>query len=184
MNMSDSVNLFEITVVILFSSLFSLGGGNGPIAVIQSQWVEVGILDPALFAWVLALSYLTPGPKAGFLSGVGYYLHGLTGALAAVVGIVIPTCIGATGVSYGLKRLRPIITRITLPAGFVISGMIAAAAWGMAAPMNVNLVEILVIIFVAVLVGKRKAQPVQVVLGAATIGLLWWLLIQTGTLLY
>lgn len=182
--MSDSVTLFEVIVVILFSSLFSLGGGNGPIAVIQSQWIESGILDPALFAWVLALSYLTPGPKAGFLSGVGYYLHGLTGAFAAVIGIVIPTCIGATGVSYGLKHLRPIITRITLPAGFVIAGMIAAAAWGMAAPMNVNTVEILLITVVAVLVGKRKVQPVQVVLGAAVIGLFWLLLIQTGTTVY
>jgi chromate transporter len=175
--MGNSVDLLEIVWVILLSSIFSLGGGNGPIAVIQNQWVEPGILDPSLFAWVLALSYLTPGPKAGFLSGIGYYLGGLWGALAAVVGIVIPTCIGASGVSYGMKRLKPIITRIALPAGFIIAGMIIAAAWSMAQPMNLSFLEMIAVGVVALLVGWKNVQPVSVVLGSAGVGLVWWLIV-------
>jgi chromate transporter len=175
--MTSSVSLLEIVLVILLSSIFSLGGGNGPIAVIQNQWVEPGILDPSLFAWVLALSYLTPGPKAGFLSGIGYYLGGLWGALAAVVGIIIPTTIGASGVSYGMQRLKPVIDRITLPAGFIIAGMIIAAAWSMAQPMNLSSLELIAVAVVAVLVGWRNVQPVSVVLGSAGVGLVWWLIV-------
>jgi chromate transporter len=174
--MGASVGIFEIVGVILLSSLFSLGGGNGPIAVIQDRWVAQGVLDPSLFAWAIALSYLTPGPKAGFLSGIGYYLYGLPGALAAVVGIVIPTCIGSGAVSYGFAKLQPIIKRISLPAGFVIAGMIAAAAWNMVTPMKLSGYELAAAALVAVLVGWRNLEPVVVVLGAATAGLLWWLL--------
>ena len=81
------VGLFEVFLVTALSSLFSIGGGNGPAAVIQDRWVGTGALDPGLFAWALALGYLSPGPKAGFLAGVGYYVHGVTGAVAAIVGI-------------------------------------------------------------------------------------------------
>jgi chromate transporter len=42
------------------SSFFSLGGGNGAVAVIQSQWIEPGVMDPGLFAWAFALGHLVP----------------------------------------------------------------------------------------------------------------------------
>lgn len=172
--MAGSVSLFEIMTVILLSSLFSLGGGNGPVAVIQDRWVGKGLLDPGLFAWALALGYLSPGPKAGFLSGIGYYMYGVPGAVAAIIGILIPTCIGAAGVSYGYQKLEPVIKAISLPAGFVIAGMIAAAAWDMVSPMKLNAVEIGAVAVVAVLVAWRNLEPYIIVLGAAAAGLLWW----------
>lgn len=174
--MSGDVSLAEILGVVLVSSLFSLGGGNGPIAVVQSQWVETGRLDPGLFAWVIALGYLSPGPKAGFLSGLGYYLQGFPGAIAAVLGIIIPACVASASVTHIFGRLRPLIARIRLPASFVIAGMIAAAAWGTAAPMKLTVPELLAVAVVAVLVGWRHVEPLWVVLGAAAIGVLAWLL--------
>jgi chromate transporter len=170
------VGLAEITVVVLLSSLFSLGGGNGAIAVIQDRWVGQGLLDPALFAWAIALGYLSPGPKAGFLSGIGYYMYGLPGAMAAIVGIIIPTCVGAAGVSYGYRKLAPIIKWISLPAGFVIAGMIVAAAWDLATPMKLSAIEIGAAAVVAVLVAWRNLEPYIVVLGSAALGFAWWLL--------
>jgi chromate transporter len=171
-----SVGFIEIVLVILLSSLFSIGGGNGPIAVIQDQWVTPGLLEPSLFAWAIALGYLSPGPKAGFLSGIGYYMYGLPGALAAIVGIVAPTCVGAAAVSYWFTKLQPVIKRISLPAGFVIAGMITAAAWHLALPMELTGIEIGGAAIVAGLVGWRNLEPAIVVLGSAALGLLWWLL--------
>jgi chromate transporter len=173
--MSDEVGFLEIIGVILLSSLFSLGGGNGQLAVIQDRWVSPGLLEPSLFAWALALGYLSPGPKAGFLAGIGYYMAGLPGALAALLGIVLPTWVSAAAVSYWFGRLQPIIKRISLPAGFVIAGMITAAAWNLAMPMDLGPLEIGAAAIVAVLVGWRNLEPAVVVLGSAAIGLLWWL---------
>lgn len=170
------VGIFDIFAVVFLSSLFSLGGGNGPVAVMQDRWVSKGLLDPALFAWALALGYLSPGPKAGFICGIGYFMYGLPGALAAIVGILIPTWLGSAGVVYGYKKLEPIIAAITLPASFVIAGMITAAAWNTLTPMKLAPIEIAAAVLVAVLVGWRNVEPVIVVLGSAAVGVIWWFL--------
>lgn len=168
--------LLEILLVVLVSSLFSIGGGAGPIAVIQDRWVSPGVLEASLFAWAIALGHLSPGPKAGFLAGVGYYMAGIPGAIAAIIGIAMPTTVGAAAVSYWYAKLRPVINWIRLPAGFVVAGLITAAAWGLAAPLDLNAVEIGAVGVVAVLIGWRNLEPAIVIIGAALIGLLWGLL--------
>lgn len=173
---AESVGVLEILAVVAVSCLFSLGGGNGPLAVVQDRWVGKGLLDPGLFAWAIALGYLSPGPKAGFLSGVGYYLYGVPGAAAAIAGLVIPTWIGSAAVSYGYRKLAPVIAAVSLPAGFVIAGMIAAAAWDTAGPMALGEMEIAAAGMVAVAVAWRKPEPAFVVLGAALAGLGWYFL--------
>lgn len=173
--MTDNpVGFLDIIGVIALSSLFSIGGGNGPLAVIQDRWVNPGLLEPSLFAWALALSYLSPGPKAGFLSGIGYYMYGLPGALAAVIGIILPTWLSVGAVSYWFDRLEPLIKRISLPAGFVIAGMITAAAWSLARPMGLSIAEISIAATVAILVAWRNLEPAIVVIGSAFAGLCWW----------
>jgi chromate transporter len=168
--------LLEIFLVVLISSLFSVGGGNGPTAVIQDRWVGHGVLDPALFSWALALGYLSPGPKAGFLAGIGYYMAGVPGALVAIGGIALPTLAGSAAVSYAYRTLEPVIRRIALPASFVVAGMIAAAAWDMALPMHMSYPEIAAVAAVALLVGVFNLDAVIVVLGAAAGGFGWWLM--------
>ena len=72
--MSNNASLLvEILAVIAFSTLFSLGGGNGQLAIIQDYWVDPGILSPALFAWAYAIGNLVPGPKCSFVAGIGYF---------------------------------------------------------------------------------------------------------------
>lgn len=173
--MTDNpVGFVEIIIVIFVNSLFSVGGGNGPLAVIQDRWVNPGLLEPTLFAWALGLGYLSPGPKAGFLAGIGYYMYGLPGALAAIIGIILPTLLGAGAVTYWFDRLQPVIQRISLPAGFVIAGMISAAAWNLSKPMALTPPEIIVAATIAVLVAWRSPEPAFIVIGSAIAGLGWW----------
>jgi chromate transporter len=172
---TGSVGIVDVFVVIFVSTLFSIGGGNGPIAVMQDRWVTPGLLDPTSFAWAIALGQITPGPNAGFLAGIGYYMYGLPGALAAVAGIVLPTSIGAAAVTHWFAKLEPVIKKLSIPAGFVIGGMIAAAAWHMAAPMKLSAIEAVGVAVVAIAVGWRNLSAAIVVLGSATAGLVWWL---------
>lgn len=167
--------LTEVLLVVAFSSLFSIGGGNGPLAIIQDRWVATGLLAPPLFAWAIALGHLSPGPKSGFLAGIGYYMAGWPGALAAVLGIVLPTWLACAGVSRSFRRLEPVIRRIGLPATFVVAGMIAAAAWDLARPMELTVPEMLGAGLVTVLIAWRNVEPALVVLAAAGLGPLWWL---------
>jgi chromate transporter len=170
------VSFFEILLIMFLSGFFSLGGGNGAVAVIQSQWIEPGILDPGLFAWAFALGHLVPGPKIGFTSGVGYYLLGLPGAIAAVLGIVASSCVSAAAGAFGLRRIGPLLHRLELPAGFVIAGMIAAAAWMTASPMKLTPPELLAVVMVTALVGRFRVEPAVVLVTGLLAGLAWSLL--------
>ena len=166
-------SFFEIMFVLFLGSLLSLGGGNGPSAFIQDHWVRSGVLDASLFTWALALGNLSPGPKAGFVAGVGYYLLGFPGAVAATLGVLIPSWLGAAGVVHGMNRMKTVISRVGLPASFVIAGLIAAAAWGTALPLDFGAVEMLLVVIVAFLVAARRIEAGWLMLTAAGAGLLW-----------
>jgi chromate transporter len=167
------VGLLEIVLLMLLSAVFSFGGGSGQIPLIQGRWVETGQLAPELFSFALAMTYLAPGPRAGFVAGVGYYLAGLPGAAAAMLGIVVPTVIGAAAVNAALARMQRILRRLKPSSGFVIAGLIAAAAWGTARPLDLLAVEVLAVAGVAVVVAWRNVEPLKVVLAAVALGLLW-----------
>ncbi|MDK3255412.1 chromate transporter [Blastococcus capsensis] len=171
--MTDDVGVVEIFLLMLFSALFSFGGGSGQIPLIQGRWVETGKLPPELFSFSLAITYLAPGPRAGFLAGVGYYLAGLPGAGAAMLGILVPTVLGAGAVNAALGRMQRILRRLKPSSGFVIAGLIAAAAWGTARPLDLLPVEMLAVAAVAVAVAWRDVEPLKLVLAALSLGLLW-----------
>lgn len=174
--MTGTGGLLEIFFFIAMSSLFSFGGGNGQIPVVQGRWVEPGMLSPGGFSMALALSYLTPGPKAGFIAGVGYYLAGFPGAVVAVLGLALPTCLGAAAVSAASDRLRRLVQTVVPSSGYVLAALIAAAAWGTAEPMDLGPVEMLGVAVVAVLVAWRSVSPLALVGGALGIGAVWTLL--------
>ena len=169
----SEVGVLEILLLMLFSALFSFGGGNGQIPLIQGRWVETGQLAPELFSFSLAITYLAPGPRSGFVAGVGYYLAGLPGAAAAMLGVLVPTVLGAAEVSAALGRMQRILRRLKPSSGFVIAGLIASAAWGIARPLDLLAVEVLAVALVAAVVAARDVEPLKVVLAAVVAGLLW-----------
>ncbi len=172
----DDVGVVEIFLLMLFSALFSFGGGSGAIPLIQGRWVETGKLAPELFSFSLAITYLAPGPRAGFLAGVGYYLAGLPGAGAAMLGVIVPTVIGAGAVSMALSRVQRILRRLKPSSGFVIAGLIAAAAWGTGRPLDLLPAEMAAVAAVAVVVAWRDVDPLKVVLLALAVGVGWSLM--------
>ena len=171
----SSVGIVEVFLVVATSTLCSIGGGNGPSAFMQDRWVSPGLLDPSLFAWAIALGHLTPGPNAGFLAAIGYYMYGLPGAITSVVAVIVPTALGSAAVTFWFEKLQPVIKLISLPAGFVIAGMIAAAAWQLAKPMQLSASELVGVCVVTLLIAWRNLSPVLVILGSACVGFLLWL---------
>jgi chromate transporter len=173
----DGVSLWAIMGVIMFSTLFSLGGGNGQVAVIQDQWVSRGLLEPTLFAWAFAIGNFVPGPKVSFIAGIGYYMGGIPGALAALVGIVVPTSIGASLASHYYLKFNRVIQHMSLSAGFVIAGMMTTA--GIALGMTVdqiNVFEVMVIVIAALMFFWLGLDAIIIVASAAALGVVvWWL---------
>ena len=167
---SNASLLVEILAVIAFSTLFSLGGGNGQLAIIQDHWVDPGILSPGLFAWAYAIGNFVPGPKCSFVAGIGYFLAGFPGALACLVGISIPTVVGASLASHWHDYLKRYVALFIPASGFVIAGMMLTAGTGLAQSISIDPVEYLLVGFVVLGVWLKRWDPGVVVLGSAGLG--------------
>ena len=102
--MSAHLMLFWIFFKI---SLFSIGGGYNMIPLMQHEVAVRGWLTPERFLDVLAVSEITPGPIAVNLATfAGYQVAGLTGSIAATVGVCLPGAILLLALGTLAIRLR------------------------------------------------------------------------------
>lgn len=180
MNDVQTVSALDVMGVIMMSTLFSIGGGNGQIALIQDYWVGPGLLEPALFAWAYAIGNFVPGPKVSFVTGIGYYMAGIPGAIAALAGIVIPTSIGASLASHWYLKFQKVINHMTLSATFVIAGMMTTAAFGLARPMDIQWIEYAVVFAAALAFAWKGLDAMYIVGGSAGLGALIWVVQQAA----
>lgn len=172
----ESVGFLGVMGIIMLSTLFSIGGGNGQVAVIQDQWVSPGLLAPAMLTWAYALGSFAPGPKVSFIAGIGFYMAGMPGALAAILGVVIPTSIGASIASHWYNRFQSVINHISISATFIIAGMMTTAALGLALPMDIQLLELGVVVVAAMLFIVFRLDAIYIVSGSAALGTILWLI--------
>lgn len=176
--------------------LFSIGGGYAILPLIKEQVVDAhGWLTLNQFADVVAISQMTPGPIAlNAATFVGIRLAGVSGAILATVGCILPSCIivlviarfyikyRSFAVAQGvLDGLRP--TVVALIATASLSILLFALFGSDELPLSLahfNLSSAL--IFAAGLIILRTVKPsaVLIILGAGGISLLISLIPQTA----
>ena len=91
-----------------------------------------------------------------------------------MLGTIVPTVLGAGAGSAALGRMQWILRRLEPSAGYVIAGLIAAAAGGTARPLGLLPLEALAVAAVAVVVAWRDIEPLPVVLAAVALGGIWF----------
>ena len=84
------LQLFGVFFII---GLFTFGGGYAMLSLIQTQIVAIhGWLTESAFTDIVAISQMTPGPVGiNCATYVGYKMAGMTGAVLATLGIVLPS---------------------------------------------------------------------------------------------
>ena len=86
--------LWNIFLLFTRVALFSWGGGAASLALMQRETTAAGWITPAEFADAVAVGNALPGPIAPQVSAyVGYKLAGVPGAIAAVIGTVVPATV-------------------------------------------------------------------------------------------
>ena len=178
--------LWQIFVLFTRVALFSWGGGPASLALMQRETTTAGWVTPAEFADAVAVSNALPGPIAPQVSAyVGYKLAGLSGALAAVAGTVVP----ATALMlvmivafFGFKDSGPIQSMLTAVRPVVVGLLVwtaydmalsvfgaRQAGWGNVLTHGLDKIVLTVVAFV--LLTFTRVNPVWIIVGAAGLGL-------------
>jgi len=155
------------------------GGGLVMVPLLEGLIVDhLGWLSHAGFSAGLAASQLTPGPILGIATFTGMEVAGFAGALAATVGIYLPTALIAVGVSSVAERLKGSrrFQHAMVGVRCAVVGLIAGASVSLLLKMPLNAApwQCGVMVAVAYFVVWRLKQPPYIALPVGM--LLAWLL--------
>ena len=104
------IKMISLFFTFMKIGLFTFGGGYAMLPLIQRETVEnkKWISDEDILD-IVAIAESTPGPIAiNAATFVGYRVGGLLGALAATVGIVLPSFAIITAISFALVKFQDV----------------------------------------------------------------------------
>jgi chromate transporter len=192
--------LFKLFYTFMLIGLVTFGGGYAMVPLFQRYVVDSGWISSDMLSDMIGIAQMTPGPfSVNTATFVGMKMGGIWAAIAATVGIMVPSFVivilvakafdafkNSKYVQNALYGLRPVVT-----------GMIAAAAFSIGAEtfLNSNAAEGLqkvngvasflsfvgqavnfksILIFAVVFVGSRylKAHPILMIGLSAVLGIL------------
>ena len=166
-------------------SLFSIGGGYNMVPLMQHEVDAHAWLPSGRFMDVLAVSEITPGPIAVNLATfAGYHVAGLTGSLAATVGVCLPgalllLALGAIAIRLRDRPAFRAAMRGLMPA---LVGLLAATALRLAMALVPEgaafppLPAVLIFAGALGLILWKKVHPLPLLAGAAAAGILFHLI--------
>lgn len=174
-------DLVDLFLHFLTLSLLSIGGAMSTTPEMHRYLVvERGWLGDADFTTGIALAQAAPGPNVLFVPVLGFQVAGLGGALAALVGILLPSTLLSLGASRWSSRRRdtPLVRAFTAGLAPVTVGLTFASGWVLALPFidgNGQRLGALAVIVatVAVTLRTRLAPIWMIALGALVGGLGW-----------
>ena len=184
-------------LVKLFWSFFqigamSIGGGYAALPLIRAQVVDLhGWLTMTEFTDLITIAEMTPGPIA--INGatfVGTQIAGLTGAIIATLGCILPSSAIVLTLAWLYNRfrkltviqgilsgLRPAVVALIASAGLSI---LLTALWGSSSPADWlgDFQIIPCLLFAAALTALKKFRlsPIAVMLGCGGLGIVLHLL--------
>ncbi len=173
--------------------LFSIGGGMAAIPLIKNQVVELNNwLTLTEFTDLITIAEMTPGPIAiNSATFVGIRIAGVTGAIVATLGCILPSCIIVSILAWiyfrykelslmqgVLAGLRPAIVALIASAGFSI---LILALWGEDGvslnPSSINLISLILFTVSIIILRKWKPNPIYIMLGSGVVGGILYLIV-------
>ncbi len=122
--------LAKLFYIFLKVGLFAFGGGYVILPLIYQEIRKFGLMTPAEFSDIVALSQMTPGPiSVNAATYVGFKSAGLAGAVVATIGVVLPCMIITLLIIAFLVKFKssPAIKSILVGIRPATVGLIAAA---------------------------------------------------------
>lgn len=173
--------LWQLFLVFIKVGLISFGGGYAVMTLIQREVAGKGWVEAGEFQEIVSLAGMAPGSIAtNTATLIGYSQSGFLGAVAATVGIILPSLIiviiltacfirlqNNEWVKSSFYGLRPVVTGLIIYAAihFGLTGRSdSLLSWSMAGTL-------LICAGCLALVAKYKVHPFGVILLAAVAGI-------------
>jgi chromate transporter len=167
--------LLEIFWSFMKIGAFTFGGGYAMIPLIQHEViVRRRWLDDTTFSDLLTLAQAAPGPiSLNTAVFVGYKQHGYGGALAAVLGVVLPSFFIILAVALFFAGMRD---NVWVDAAFrgmrpAVVALIVAPIVGLARGMHWTLISVAAA--TSLVVWYFGISPVWLLIAGAIAGVLW-----------
>lgn len=101
------MSLLQLAFTFFYIGLFTIGGGQVAITLMQQSIVSSGLISQAQFYNMVAISESTPGPIGiNMATYIGYELYGVPGALAVTGAQVLPSIIIILIIARFLKSFK------------------------------------------------------------------------------
>ena len=164
------VDLFWRFVLI---SLLAFGGGGAALPLVERLAVhEAGWASSQDFATAVACGYVTPGPVLITATFVGYRAAGLSGAVAATVGVFFMPWFLAAAAARQLQRVlqHPRLAGFGRGAAPAVVGLLGVTALSIAKQSVTHWGYGMIAVIALGLALWTKLHPLVILLGSAAIG--------------
>ena len=181
---TDFKKALKLFIVFFKIGAFTFGGGYAMVPIIQSEvaekrgWIKnEDILD------ILAISESTPGPIAiNSATFVGYQVAGVLGSVMATLGVVLPSLIIISIVSYFFRQFLTfkVVKYAFLGIRAGVLALIVKAAKNMMKACPKNGVAYTIVALAFILTVVFDINVFAVIIGSAVTGLVYSLLMNKG----
>lgn len=163
--------LVDLFLTFAYITFISFGGMISSFPELERQVVQVHKwMSHQDFINAYALSMFAPGPNVSYSFLMGNQIAGWPGAIASLLGLVVPTSLLMAGVAFLTECSRPPswMKRFYVAVRPITIGLILAAAWNMS--QNLSTFSIVICIATTVLTLRKWLSPSWIVLFAAILG--------------
>lgn len=164
-----------LSIFFIFLKVGSILYGSGYVlfAYLDAELVSTGLLTRADLVEAIAMGQFTPGPVLSTATFIGYQMGGWSGAIAATVGMFLPSFLF-------VWILNPLVPKMRSSKlmGFILDSVNAAAVAVMAAVLIEMATEVIInipgiiiaVISLFMVFGPRKINPAWIILTGAFLG--------------
>ncbi|MDD5017501.1 MAG: chromate transporter [Eubacteriales bacterium] len=174
--MAKDKSLISIFLIMLKLGALTFGGGYAMVPLFEDEFVQKrGWIACEDMANMIALSQSVPGAIAincGIL--IGYRLKKLRGALAAVAGIILPSLVVLTAVTYLYEAVRDnaYVTGALRGIRAAVVALLVSAFWRLSKPFRKDIISIAFFATAFLLSLLLNLNSIYIILGAVVFGIL------------
>ncbi len=126
------MSLLELFGIFFYVGLFTIGGGQVAITLMQQIFFEKNLITPDRFYNMVAISESTPGPIGiNMATYIGYTFYGFPGGCITTFGTVLPSLIVIMVIASFFSKVqdKPLVKAAFNGLRPSVTGLVAVAAW-------------------------------------------------------